>query len=76
MQNRSFASLEDDGRLLAMNDAGEVIRRSHSAFRIPQSSRESGRLDGFYDFHRPLGTFGNGDGVVVDDLAFQGVVEA
>jgi len=48
MQGRSFAALEDDECLLAMNDAGEVFRRSHfgmktrmfipnSEIRIPQS---------------------------------------
>ena len=36
-QGRSFAPLEDDGCFVAMNEAGEVFRRSHSEFRIPQS---------------------------------------
>ena len=30
MQDRSFVALEDDGCFLAMNNAGEVFRRSES----------------------------------------------
>jgi len=49
MQGRSFAALEDDGCYLAMDNAGEVFRKSqfgfrnedphdHSEFRIPNSA--------------------------------------
>ena len=42
MQDRSFAALEDDGWFLAMNEAGEVFRRSQFRLKtrmfIPQSA--------------------------------------
>jgi len=42
MQGRTFAALEDDGWFLAMNDAGEVFRRSQFRLKtriiIPQSA--------------------------------------